>query len=271
MDCGEHLAMSETCTLAVKSAVATVTLARPGVHNAFDETLIARLAAIFAALDADPAVRAVILAGEGRSFCAGADLEWMRRMADFGDAENVGDARALAAMLHALYRLSKPTIARVHGAAFGGGVGLIAACDIAIGVETAQFAFSEARLGLIPATIAPYVIEAIGARAARRYFVTAERFAAADAVRIGLLHEVVAASCLDARIAEVVAFVMEAGPAAQRESKKLIRDVAGRPIDAEVITTTARRIADVRASPEGREGIAAFLARRKPGWAGNPE
>ncbi|MGH8802237.1 MAG: enoyl-CoA hydratase/isomerase family protein [Casimicrobiaceae bacterium] len=263
--------MSETCTLAVKNAVATVTLARPDVHNAFDETLIARLSAILAALDADPAVRAVILAGEGRSFCAGADLEWMRRMADFGDAENVDDARALAAMLHALYRLSKPTIARVHGAAFGGGVGLIAACDIAIGVETAQFALSEARLGLIPATIAPYVIEAIGARAARRYFVTAERFAAVDAVRIGLLHEAVAASCLDARIAEVVALVMVAGPAAQRESKKLIRDVAGRPIDAEVIATTACRIADVRASPEGREGVAAFLARRKPGWAGNPE
>jgi methylglutaconyl-CoA hydratase len=170
-------------------------------------------------------------------------------------------------MLHALDALSKPTIARVHGAAFGGGVGLVAACDIAIGAESATFALSEARLGLIPATISPYVIEAIGARHARRYFLNAERFGAAEAQRIGLLHEVVASDALDARIAAIVALLCDAGPAAQRESKRLIRDVAGRPVEAAVIEETANRIADVRASAEGREGVAAFLGRRRPAWA----
>lgn len=261
--------MSEPCTLVVSEAVATLTLTRPEVHNAFDETLIARLTAHLMALDADPAVRAVVLAGAGKSFCAGADLDWMRRMAAFDHAANLADASGLAAMLHALDALSKPTIARVHGAAFGGGVGLVAACDIAIAAETATFALSEARLGLIPATISPYVIEAIGARRARRYFLTAERFGAAEAQRIGLLHEVVAADALDARIAAVIALLREAGPAAQRESKRLIRDVAGRPVDAAVIDATAGRIADVRASAEGREGVAAFLARRRPAWAPN--
>ncbi|HEX8740499.1 MAG TPA: enoyl-CoA hydratase/isomerase family protein [Casimicrobiaceae bacterium] len=261
--------MSEPCTLSVSDAVATLTLARPEVHNAFDETLIAHLFAHLAALDTDPAVRVVVLAGAGKSFCAGADLDWMRRMAAFDHAANLADARGLAAMLHALDALSKPTIARVHGAAFGGGVGLVAACDIAIGAESATFALSEARLGLIPATISPYVVEAIGARAARRYFLTAERFGAAEAQRIGLLHEVVSADELDARIAAIVALLREAGPAAQRESKRLIRDVAGRPVDTNVIDATAARIADVRASAEGREGVAAFLARRKPAWAQN--
>ena len=261
----------EPCTVAIADGVATLTLARPGVHNAFDETLIARLTAHLAALDADRAVRVVVLAGEGRSFCAGADLDWMRRMAAFGRAENLADAKDLAAMLHALDTLAKPTIARVHGAAFGGGVGLVAACDVAIASDTAQFALSEARLGLIPATISPYVIEAIGARAARRYFLTAERFGAAEAQRIGLVHEVVAADALDARIAAIVALLREAGPAAQRESKRLVRDVAGRPVDSAVIDMTAERIADVRASSEGREGVAAFLARRKPTWAANGE
>lgn len=263
--------MSESCTLAIANRVATVTLARPEVHNAFDDALIARLAANFAALDADAAVRAVILAAEGKSFCAGADLNWMRRMAGFSHAENVADARALAQMLDALAGLSKPTIARVHGAALGGGVGLVAACDVAIGSDSAQFALAEARLGLIPATISPYVIGAIGERAARRYFLTAERFGAVEAVRIGLLHEAVAADRLDARIAEVVASLLEAGPAAQRESKRLIRAVAHRPIDGELLETTARHIADVRASPEGREGVGAFLERRKPAWTGGTE
>ena len=261
--------MSEPCTLAVSDAVATLTLTRPEVHNAFDETLIARLTAHLAALDADPAVRVIVLAGAGKSFCAGADLDWMRRMAAFDHAANLADARGLAAMLRALDLLSKPTIARVHGAAFGGGVGLVAACDIAIGAESATFALSEARLGLIPATISPYVIEAIGARAARRYFLTAERFGAPEAQRIGLLHEVVAADALDARIAAIVALLRDAGPAAQRESKRLVRDVAGRPVDANVIDATAARIADVRASAEAREGVAAFLARHKPAWAPN--
>jgi methylglutaconyl-CoA hydratase len=256
-------------SLDVRNGVGIVTLARPDVHNAFDETLIAETTRALGELERDDAVRAVVLLGAGPSFCAGADLNWMKRMAGYGRAENLADAMALAHMLRTLYRLPKPTIARVHGAAFGGGVGLVAACDIAIGAESATFALSEARLGLIPATISPYVIEAIGARAARRYFLTAERFGAPEAQRIGLLHEVVAADALDARIAAIVALLRDAGPAAQRESKRLVRDVAGRPVDANVIDATAARIADVRASAEAREGVAAFLARRKPAWAPN--
>ena len=261
-------ALDAPCDVAVRDAVATVTLNRPEVHNAFDETLIARLAAAFVALDDDPGVRVVVLAGAGKSFCAGADLNWMRRMAEFGAEENLADANALAAMLHALHALSKPTIARVHGAAYGGGVGLVAACDIAVGAPEANFALSEARLGLIPATIGPYVIEAIGARQARRHFLTAERFDAAEALRIGLLHEVVVPDRIDARIAEIVTALKTAGPVAQLECKALVRGVAHRPIDADVIAGTARHIAAVRASSEGREGVAAFLARRSPPWRG---
>jgi methylglutaconyl-CoA hydratase len=188
-------------------------------------------------------------------------------MAAFDHAENVADANALAAMLRTLYALSKPTIARVHGAAFGGGVGLVAACDIALATPDAAFALSEARLGLIPATIGPYVIEAIGARQARRYFLTAERFGASEAQRIGLLHEVVAPAQLDARIDELTAALKRAGPAAQLECKALVRGVAHRPIDDDVISGTAAHIAAVRASPEGREGVAAFLDKREPAWA----
>ena len=254
------------CDTTVRDAVATVTLTRPELHNAFDEALIAQLTATFVSLDDNPDVRVVVLAGEGRSFCAGADLNWMKRMAAFGHDENLRDAGALAAMLRALYALSKPTIARVHGAAYGGGVGLVAACDIALAVPEAAFALSEARLGLIPATIGPYVIEAIGARQARRYFLTAERFTAAEALRIGLVHEVVAADRLDARIGELVASLEAAGPRAQLECKALIRGVAHRPIDDDVIAGTAEHIAAVRASPEGREGVAAFLGKRAAEW-----
>jgi len=254
------------CTLAVRNGVATVTLNRPEIHNAFDETLIATLTETFVMLDDDRDVRVVVLAGAGRSFCAGADLNWMKRMAAFGDAENLRDATALAAMLRALHALSKPTIARVHGAAYGGGVGLIAACDIAIAVPEATFALTEAKLGLIPATIGPYVIEAIGVRHARRYFLTAERFGAADALRIGLVHEVVALSQIDARIDDFIAALRAAGPSAQLECKALIRGVAHRPIDADVISGTAGHIAAVRASAEGKEGVAAFLAKRPPAW-----
>lgn len=254
------------CKLAVADGVATVTLDRPDIHNAFDEALIATLTETFVDLDDEPSVRVVVLAGAGRSFCAGADLNWMKRMAAFGDAENLRDATALAAMLRALYALSKPTIARVHGAAYGGGVGLIAACDIALAVPEATFALTEAKLGLIPATIGPYVIEAIGARQARRYFLTAERFGAPEALRIGLLHEIVAADRLDARIDELVATLRAAGPSAQLECKALIRGVAHRPIDADVISGTAAHIAAVRASSEGKEGVAAFLGKRRPDW-----
>ena len=256
----------EPCVTVVSDAVATVTLNRPALHNAFDESLIEQLTATLVSLDVNPDVRAVVLAGAGRSFCAGADLNWMRRMAAFGHDENLRDAKALATMLRVLHALSKPTIARVHGAAFGGGVGLVAACDIAIAAPEATFALTEATLGLIPATIGPYVIEAIGARQARRYFLTAERFSAAQALRIGLVHEIVPADTLDARIGEMVALLAAAGPQAQLECKALGRGGAHRPIDDDVIDGTAAHIAAVRVSPEGREGIGAFLAKREPAW-----
>jgi len=258
--------METPCDITVRDCIATVTLNRPDVHNAFDETLIANLTAAFVSLDDNPDVRVVVLTGAGKSFCAGADLNWMKRMAAFGHEENLADANALAAMLRSLYALSKPTIARVTGAAYGGGVGLVAACDIAVAVPEATFALSEAKLGLIPATIGPYVIEAIGARQARRYFLTAERFDAAEARRIGLVHEVVAADAIDARIDALIATLKAAGPTAQLECKALIRGIAHRPIDDDVIAGTARHIAAVRASPEGREGVSAFLGKRKAAW-----
>jgi methylglutaconyl-CoA hydratase len=259
-------AAATPCEIAIRNAVAIVTLNRPELHNAFDETLIAKLTEAFISLDDDPQVRAVVLIGAGRSFCAGADLNWMKRMASFGPEENLADANALAAMLRALNALSKPTIARVHGAALGGGAGLVAACDIAVGAQDAVFALSEARLGLIPATISPYVIEAIGARQARRYFLTGERFTAAEAFRIGLLHDIVPAAELDTRVNELLGALLVAGPAAQLECKALIRGVAHRPIDSDVIAGPARHIAAVRASPEGRDGVAAFLGKRKAAW-----
>lgn len=258
--------MDAPCDVTVRGDVATVTLNRPDVHNAFDERLIGSLTAAFVSLDTDADVRVAVLAGTGRSFCAGADLNWMKRMAAFDHDENLADAQALATMLRTIYGLSKPTIARIHGAAYGGGVGLVAACDIAISVPEATFALSEAKLGLIPATISPYVIEAIGARQARRYFLTAERFDAAQALRIGLVHEVAAADALDARVDALVALLRAAGPVAQFECKALIRGVAHRSIDEPLIDATARHIAAVRASVEGREGVAAFLEKRGPSW-----
>ena len=250
----------------VRNGIARVALARPDVHNAFDERLIAEFTVALQSIDADAAVRAVVLLGHGASFCAGADLNWMKRMARFGHTENLADARALAAMLHTLNTLSKPTIARVHGAAYGGGVGLVACCDIAIAAQEATFALSEAKLGLIPATISPYVIEAIGARMARRYFLTAERFDAAEACRIGLVHDIVLQGDLDNRINELLGAIVLAGPQAQAESKALIRSVAHRPIDDRVIADTAARIARVRATPEAKEGVAAFLDKRRAAW-----
>ena len=253
-------------TVEVRNGFALLSLARPEVHNAFDETLIAELTAALRALDADAAVRAVVLLGHGRSFCAGADLNWMKKMAGYGHAENLADAQALAAMLKTLNTLSKPTIARVHGAAYGGGVGLVACCDIAIAAQDATFALSEAKLGLIPATISPYVIEAIGARMARRYFLSAERFDAAEAYRIGLVHDIVLQGDLDSRINEVLGALVVAGPRAQAESKALIRAVASRPVDDSVIADTAARIARVRSTPEAKEGVAAFLGKRRAAW-----
>ena len=256
----------ETIAVDVRESVALVVLSRPDVHNAFNATLIAELTSALRALDRDASIRAVVLLGEGRSFCAGADLNWMTEMARYGIAENLADATALATMLKTLYRLSKPTIARVHGSAFGGGAGLVACCDIAFAAQDTTFSFSEAKLGLIPATIAPYVVEAIGARHARRYFVSAERFPAAEAFRIGLVHEIYPFEELDARINELLGSLLVAGPRAQDESKALIRAVRSGPIDDAMIADTAARIAGVRGSDEGKEGVAAFLRKRPAAW-----
>jgi methylglutaconyl-CoA hydratase len=260
-----------TIDVAVGASIAVVTLNRPEVHNAFNEALIAELTAVLHGLGVDPAVRAMVLIGAGASFCAGADLNWMKKMAGFSRAQNLADAKKLAAMLTTLNELPKPTIARVHGAAFGGGVGLIACCDIAIGTPDAVFALSEARLGLIPATISPYVVEAIGARAARRLFLTAERFTGAEAYRLGLLHDLAQPAELDERIDDLLGSLMKAGPNAQAECKTLLRAVAQRPIDAGLIADTAKHIATVRASEEGKEGVAAFLVKRRAAWVPRDE
>jgi len=259
--------MSEPILLDLDAAgVATVTLNRPDIHNAFDETLIADLTKTFEAVGTDSKVRVVVLAGAGKSFSAGADIKWMRRMAEYSRAENVRDAEALANMLRTLNDIPKPTLAVVQGAAIGGGVGLVACCDIAIAAEDAVFSLSEVRLGLIPATIGPYVLAAIGARQARRYFLTAERFSAKDALRIGLVHEVVLAAELPEARARQVDGLLKNGPRAMGEAKALIRDVAGRPIEHGLIKETAERIANIRASEEGKEGLSAFLEKRPARW-----
>ncbi|HYE01451.1 MAG TPA: enoyl-CoA hydratase/isomerase family protein [Alphaproteobacteria bacterium] len=246
--------------------VATVTLNRPDVHNAFNEAVIAALTAAFAELGADPSVRAVLLRGNGPSFSAGADLTWMKRMAGYTREQNREDAMGLATMLKTLNFLPKPTIAVVHGAAFGGGVGLVACCDMAVAADTASFCLSEVKLGLIPATIGPYVVAAMGERACRRYFLTAERFGAADAKAAGLVHEVVPAAELDAAVAKLLARLKEGGPDAQGAAKDLIFAVGNRPVDDALISDTADRIAATRAGPEGREGVGAFLEKRRPSW-----
>ena len=245
---------------------ATLTLNRPDVHNAFDDALIARLTSELQALDSNPDVRAVVLAASGKSFSAGADLKWMQRMADYTEAENLADAQAMAKMMKTLNGLSKPTIARVQGAAFGGGVGLIACCDMAIASEAARFTISEVKLGLIPAVISPYVVAAIGERQARRYVLSAERFDALEAERIGLVHAVVAAEDLDAAVNDLVQAIGSNGPQAVAEAKNMIAYVARRPADDALIAETASRIARIRVSEEGREGLSAFLEKRKPGW-----
>lgn len=247
-------------------AVATLWMNRADKHNAFDETLIDDLARAARAMGEDDSVRVVVLTGRGKSFSAGGDLDWMRRAAGYGYEQNRADADALAAMLRTIAELPKPTIARVHGAALGGGMGLACACDIAVASDNAVFATSEVRFGLIPATIGPYVLRAIGARQALRYFQTAERIDAARALAIGLVHEVVATDVLDAKIADLVAALATGGPNAQAASKRLIADVAGRTIDDTLVDDTAERIARIRATDEAREGLAAFLDKRAASW-----
>ncbi|MBI4968554.1 MAG: enoyl-CoA hydratase/isomerase family protein [Rhodospirillales bacterium] len=249
-----------------KGKVATVTLNRPDRHNAFDDALIAGLTETLEGIGADPAVRVVVLTGAGKSFSAGADLGWMKRMAGYTFDQNMADARGLARLLSTLDRLPKPTIARVNGPAYGGGVGLVAACDLAIAQPEAAFSLTEVKLGLIPAVISPYVVAAIGPRAARRYTLTAQRFDAETALRLGLVHEVVAADALDDAVSKTVDTLLANGPQAMAAGKALIGTVANRPIDDAVIEDTARRIAECRASPEGREGVSAFLEKRKPAW-----
>jgi len=251
-----------------QDGIARVTLDRPDLRNAFDDELIKLLHDAFVSLGNDESVRVVILAGNGPAFCAGADLNWMKRMAKYGYAENLADAEQLALMLATLDRLPKPTIARVHGPVFAGGTGLVAACDVAVGTPEAKFCLSEAKLGLSPATISPYVIRAMGEREARRYFLTAEVFSAEEAFRIGLLSLLVSASELDSSIDGLVNHLVAGGPEAHRKIKELIRAVAGRPIDDALAADTAKRIAEIRVSAEGREGIASFLEKRKPAWIG---
>ncbi len=260
--------MSEAPVLIAKDArgIATVTINRPNVRNAIDDTVIGLLTDAFTGLGVDGATRIVVLTGSGSAFCAGADLGWMRRMAAASEAENVASAKTISAMLRSLNELPKPTIARVNGAAYAAGTGLVAACDIAVAVEQAVFSISEVRIGLTPSTISPYVVAAIGARAARRYFLTGEPFSAADASRLGLVHQVVAESALDGAVESLIAALLAGGPQSQSRAKRLIADVAGRPVDDTLEMLTARSIADARASPEGREGIQAFLDKRKPAW-----
>ena len=246
--------------------VARITLNRPDVRNAFNDEVIAELTQAFTQVGQDPQVRAVVLAADGPAFCAGADLNWMRRMADYTCAENLADAGALAEMLRTIHSCLKPTIARVQGDVFAGGVGLVAACDMAVSVDTATYCLSEVKLGLIPATISPYVIRAMGARAAQRYFLTAERFSAAEAHRIGMVHEVVSADQLDAKVAELTQALVSASPNAVRSCKMLVNEVAGRDIDAALIAKTVEGIADIRSSTEGKEGVQSFLQKRKPSW-----
>jgi methylglutaconyl-CoA hydratase len=250
-----------------------VTLNRADRHNAFDDALIAELTEALRSMEAEDGIRVVILAAAGRSFSAGADLNWMKRMAGYSMEDNRRDAMALGALMRTLAHLGKPTVARVQGAAYGGGVGLVACCDIAVATQDAVFSFSEVKLGLIPAVISPYAIAAIGERAARRYFLTGERFAAAEAWRLGLVHELCRdADDMDDKIGAIVDDLLACGPVAQREAKALIRAVAGRPATSELIQDTAERIARIRSSPEGREGVGAFLEKRRAAWiAPEPE
>jgi methylglutaconyl-CoA hydratase len=245
---------------------ARITLNRPEIHNSIDGRLIAELTAALAALGHDDGVRVVVLTGSGKSFSAGADLNWMRRTSTYGEAENLADARALAKLMATLNELPKPTIARVNGAALGGGTGLVACCDIVIASSHAMFGTTEVRLGLIPAVIGPYVVAAIGVRQARRLMLTGERIGAGEAARIGLVHEIVAADELDAATATVLDDLLKGGPHALAAAKRLVHDLAGRPIEPELIDDTARRIAALRATAEAREGVAAFLEKRPANW-----
>jgi len=259
-------AFSSIRVLVDADGIATVTLDRPEIHNAFDDLMVAELTRALRDLDASPQVRVVILAASGKSFSAGANLNWMKRMAGYSEAQNMKDALGLAELMHTLYTLSKPTIARVHGPAYAGGLGLVACCDIAIATREATFCLSEVRLGLVPAVVAPYVIAAIGERQARRYFLTAEKFGAPEAFRIGLIHDLVEEDELGPALNALVTLLFMGGPKAIAECKDWIATVAQSPTDEKLVAESARRIARLRASSEGREGVSAFLEKRDSTW-----
>ncbi|MRW84347.1 enoyl-CoA hydratase/isomerase family protein [Pseudoduganella sp. FT26W] len=256
----------ETLSISREGYVATVTLNRPDVRNAFNETTITEIKQAFSELGEDDALRAIVLAANGPAFCAGADLNWMKKMAGYTHAENQADALQLAEMLRTIYLCPKPVVAKVQGDCYAGGMGLVAACDIIVAVEEANFCLSEVKLGLIPATISPYVIKAMGENASRRYFLTAERFGAREALRIGFAHEVVSTETLDAKVTEIVKALVNNSPNAVRQAKLLVRDVVGQPVNDALLADTAERIAQIRASDQGREGVASFLEKRKSAW-----
>lgn len=258
--------MTSTLDIQRRNGVARVWLNRPDVRNAFNDAVVAELDAAFRELGADASLRAIVLGGHGKAFCAGGDLNWMRAMAGYSWQRNRADAQALADMLWTIYTCPVPVVGRVHGDCYAGGVGLAAVCDVLVAAEGVHFCLSEARLGLLPATIGPYVVRALGQQASRRYFTTAERFSAAEAHRLGFVHELASAGAIDAKVDAVVQSLMANGPAAVKAAKQLVRDLAGAPLSAELRADTARRIADIRASDEGREGVQAFLDKRKPGW-----
>jgi methylglutaconyl-CoA hydratase len=258
--------MTTTLRIERDGPVARVWLDRPEVRNAMNGTLIRELAAAFGALAGEEGVRAIVLGGSGKAFCAGADLAFMREAADFTWEQNHADAAALAEMLWSMYSCPVPLIARIHGDCYAGGLGLASVCDIRVVADAATFSLSEARLGLLPATISPYVIRAMGEQAARRYFITAERFGAGEAKAMGFAHEVCTAAAIDEAVGRFTTAIVANGPMATRACKQLVRDVAGRAIDAALRADTARRIADIRTSPEGREGIQSFLDKRAPAW-----
>ena len=255
-----------TLDIQIEGRVAKVFLNRPEVRNAFNDGVITELAETFTRLGQDPGVRAIVLGGHGKAFCAGADLNWMKSMAGYGWEDNRADATRLAEMLWAIYSCPLPVVGRLHGDCYAGGMGLAACCDVLVAAEGLHFCLSEARLGLLPATISPYVMRAMGEQAARRYFVTAERFSAAQARDMGFVHELVAPEALDAKVAEIVAVLAANGPAAVRACKQLVRDVAGQPLNEALRAETARRIADIRASSEGKEGLQSFLGKRPANW-----
>ncbi|WP_295372021.1 enoyl-CoA hydratase/isomerase family protein [uncultured Pseudacidovorax sp.] len=255
-----------TLELTIDGPVARIWLNRPEMRNAIDDVFIHELAEAFTQAQAASGVRAVVLGGRGPAFCAGANLNWMKRAASFTPEQNLQDAAGLPRMLRTLADSRLPVIARIQGDVYAGGMGLVSVCDVAISADSAHYCLSEVKIGLIPATISPYVIRAMGARAAQRYFLTAERFTAAEAHRLGLVHEVVAAEALDAKVDEVLKNILAAAPGAVAESKRLLRDVTGQPIDDALTAETVRRIAGLRASEEGQEGLRAFLEKRKPAW-----